>query len=138
MVQKSFWITNISGMNVSLRDLNLTIKAYTSINLLDNKHYKYTLEELQKSVEKGSIFSKRNKIFVRKNAPEIDLDKSYIYSAVDAIIPGRERSVMKIQEEYYEELSFADDKLAEEKYAEENAEFAEMDEKPTFTNIGDK
>ena len=134
MKKQSFWITNISNMNVSLRDLNLTVKAYSSINLLDDRHYSYTLEELKLSEEKGSIHSKRNKIFVRKNPPPIDTDKAYVYSAIDSVIPGRERSVLKVQEEYYEELAFSDDKkLDAEKYAEENAEFAEMDQKPTFT-----
>lgn len=66
-----FWITNISKMNVSLRDLNLTVKARSSINLMDSKHYRYTLEQLQKSAESGSISRKSDKIKVCIVAPTI-------------------------------------------------------------------
>ena len=68
-MKQNFWITNISNRNVSLSDLNLTIKAYSSINLMDSKHYNYSIEQINKSVLNGSIYNKRNKIFVRKVAP---------------------------------------------------------------------
>ena len=44
-----FWVTNISSTNVSLSDLALTIKARSTVNLLDEKHYNFTLEQLLKS-----------------------------------------------------------------------------------------
>jgi len=121
--QETFWVTNISKMNVSLADLNLTIKAMSSVNLLDNKHYSFTKEQLLKSEKKGSLFNKRNKVFVRKIAPEDE--KSKILFNRESAIPSRERSVYTIKEEQYEELHMSDTE-----FASENADLAEMDAQP--------
>lgn len=109
--KESFWVANISKRNVSLADLNLTIKSYTSVDLLSN-HYYYTKEQLIKSVESGSIFKKRDKIVVRKISPEIL--KANMPFLKDSFIPSRERSVMEIKEELYEELDISDEEFAEE------------------------
>lgn len=120
---EEFWVTNISNRNVSLADLNLTIKAFSSVNLLDNRHYNYTLQQLEKSYNEGSIAAKRDKIIKRNIAPEvIKLDIPFIK---ETYIPTRERSTYVIQEEQYEELN-----LTDEKFAEENAEMAELDCQP--------
>lgn len=122
-IEQSFWITNISKMNVSLADLDLTVKSYSSVNLLDKKHYDFTLEQLEKSVESGSIFNKRDKIAVRKLAPEVI--KSKVSLNREVFIPSRERSTLSIKEEKYEELS-----LSDEEFAKDNADTAEMDTYP--------
>tara|TARA_B110000503_G_scaffold137320_2_gene221330 strand:+ start:244 stop:633 length:390 start_codon:yes stop_codon:yes gene_type:complete len=108
----TFWVTNISNMNVSLSDLNLTIKPFSSVNLLDSKHYSYTKEQLDKSVKDGSIFKKRNKIFVRKVAPIVEVKT--ILSIKDTYIQSRERSVYSIKQETYEELEMTDDEFIKE------------------------
>lgn len=118
---QSFWVTNTSNRNVSLADLNLTIKAMSSVNLLDSKHYQYTMEQLQKSAASGSIAAKRDKIVVRKNAPNIE-KKPLVPFDRETFIPSRERSVYSIKEEHYEELTISDDQ-----YATENADLVEMD-----------
>lgn len=125
---KQFWITNISNRNISLSDLNLTINAFTSVNLLDNKHYYYSIEQLEKSANSGSLFKKRNRLTVRKVAPEVI--KMNIPFVKETYIPSRQRSIYDIKEEYYEELDLNknDDIFAEqEKYAAENADMAEID-----------
>lgn len=67
---KEFWIVNISKKNVCLRDLALTIYSRRSMNLLDSKHFSYTLEQLETSAASGSIFAKSTMIKVRKVAPQ--------------------------------------------------------------------
>jgi hypothetical protein len=119
----AFWITNISPMNVSLADLNLTIKAYSSVNLLDKKHYQYTRDQLRKSCDSGSVFKKRNKLVVRKVAPEII--KANVPLAQETFIPSRERSLLSIKEEQYDELNVSD-----EEFAKQNADIVELDNKP--------
>ena len=121
--QETFWVTNISKMNVSLADLNVTIKALSSVNLLDSKHYSLTKEQLLKSAKEGSLFSKRNKVFVRKVAPEGEKPKTLFNR--ESAIPSRERSVYAIKEEQYEELHMSDTE-----FASENADLAEMDAQP--------
>lgn len=124
----SFWLTNLSDRNVSLTDLNLTIKAFTSVNLLDNRHYKYTLEQLNKSVESGSVFKKRDKIILRSVAPEILI--SNIPLIREAFIPSRERSVLVVKQENYEELN-----LTDEEFAKDNADIAELDSTPMLKKV---
>jgi hypothetical protein len=119
----TFWLTNISNRNVSLTDLNLTVKAYSSVNLLDKRHYQYTPEQLIKSAESGSLFKKRNKLVVRKIAPEIL--KANVPLSRETFIPSRERSMLVIKEENYEELNVSD-----EQFAQENADIVELDSKP--------
>jgi hypothetical protein len=121
-----FWVTNISKRNVSLADLNLTIKAFSSVNLLDQKHYSYTLEQLQTSVKSGSIYNKRNTIKPRDVAPEII--KMNMPVIAETYIPSRERSVYSIKDEKYEELEMSD-----EDFAKENADMVDLDSiKPIF------
>ncbi len=128
-LSKDFWLTNLSNRNVSLADLNLTIKAFSSINLLDMKHYQYTPEQLQKSSESGSIFKKRDKLIVRKIAPEVL--KANIPFNRETFIPTREHSTLVIKDEKYEELD-----LSDEQFAMENAETADMDTKPLISKKG--
>jgi hypothetical protein len=116
----SFWLTNISDRNVSLADLNVTIKAFTCVNLLDKKHYSLTLEQLQTSKEKGSLFLKRDKIKPRLAAPTVINNSMPIFR--EAVAPSRERSTLNVKEEHYEELQVSDTE-----YAQENFETAEMD-----------
>lgn len=119
----TFWVTNISNRNVSLADLNLTIKAFSSVNLMDKKHYAYTLEQLQKSSSTGSIHAKQDKIVIRKTAPTVlKLNVPFDH---ETYIPSRERSTFSIKEEYYEELNITDDD-----YANESAEMIEADNTP--------
>ncbi len=124
----TFWLTNFSPMNVSLADLNLTVKAYTSVNLLDAKHYQYTIDQLKKSAESGSIFKKRDKLIVRKIAPEVL--KANVPLTRETFIPNRERSLLSIKEENYEELNVSD-----EEFAKENADTAEADTQPMIKKV---
>jgi hypothetical protein len=110
--KKEFWITNISNMNVTLSDLALNIKAHSSINLLDSKHYHYNLSQLEESAKSGSIFKKGNKIFVRKVAPETE--KKEFFFVKEMVIPSRQRSMHVIKEEYYEELNVSDEDFINE------------------------
>ena len=115
----SFWITNTSPFNVTLSDLAVNIKARSTVNLMDDRHYNYTLEQLQKSTASGSIFKKRDKIAVRHLPPQIDKEKMIVN--MEAVIPDRSRSVFSIKEETYEELQISD-----VEYANENADLADV------------
>ncbi len=96
---------------VSLADLNLTVKPFSSVNLM-NKHYNYTLEQLQKSAASGSIYKKRSMISVRKVPPF--MQKMNVPLATETYLPSRERSVLLIKEESYEELNISDEQFADQ------------------------
>lgn len=77
---KSFWITNISNRDVMLYDLNYTIPALSSVNLMSN-NFNYSQEYLEKSLKQGSLFIKKDKVVKRKLPPErqickIEVDRS--------------------------------------------------------------
>lgn len=119
-MNRTFWITNISNRNVSLADLNLTIKAMSSVNLLDAKHYKYSFDQLNASFNTGSLSKKKDKLVLRHIAPVITKMNTQIDKNV--MIPTKQRSLYSIKEENYEELMVSD-----EDFAKENADFAEID-----------
>jgi len=119
--KKSFWVTNISKMNVSLTDLNLTIKTMTTVNLLDQKHYSFTENELKKSAESGSIFKKRDRVVVRKVEPKLS-QPHHILIEEDCSMPSRERSLVSVKQEKYEELNISDESFASEMADLENGE----------------
>jgi hypothetical protein len=119
----SFWITNISNRDVSLADLNLTVRAYTSVNLLDSKHYYFTRAQLEKSSESGSLFKKRTIIAVRKVPPEIE--KPHRITAAEDSIKSKKRSNVEVIDIKYDELDIPDTV-----YADENSEIAEADRQP--------
>lgn len=127
-VEPAFWITNMSPMNVTLADLALNIKAFSTINLLDKRHYRYTMEQLLKSQESGSLFKKRDKIAVR-DVPPPKPEKEKVPFAHSSFFPNRARSIYEIDETEYEELSVSDEdqKKQDELYAKENADLAEID-----------
>lgn len=122
----AFWVTNVSDRNVTLSDLALNIPAFRTVNLMDTRHYQYNLEQLQKSATSGSLFKKRDKIAVRRMAPDVHKDGKLLDR--QAVIPSRERSVLEIKEEKYEELQ-----VSNEEFASENADLVEMDSKPVFS-----
>lgn len=99
-----FWVTNGSPRNVTLADLALNIKAFTTVNLLDKRHYKYTLEQLNKSKESGSIYTKRAFIKVRDVPPPAP-EKRKIPFVESAVIPTRQRSTYKIDDTEYNEIT---------------------------------
>lgn len=117
----TFWVTNASPRNVTLSDLAINIKAYTTVNLLDEKHYQLNLQQLQKSATSGSLFNKRDKIVIRHLPPVIPEDKMPF--SKEAVIPSRQRSILVIEEKNYEELNITDEEFAKETI--------EMDEQKT-------
>lgn len=120
---KTFWVTNISNRNVSLSDLNISIPAFSSVNLLDSKHYHLTEKQLEDSLVKGSLFAKRDKIRKRKVPPisikeNINIDK-------ETVIPDRQHSIYEIKHEEYDSLIVSDDE-----FAAQNADTVEYDRRP--------
>lgn len=109
---KDFWVKNVGKCNVSLRDLALTIKARSTVNLLDSKHYSYTLEQLQQSAESGSIFAKRHFIKVCKVPPQ-PVEKPQLVLA-SVVRDGIKKNLVEITAPRYEELDDSDEKFAEE------------------------
>ena len=115
-----FWVTNFSPRNVTLADLALNIKAFTTVNLLDKKHYNYTMEQLIKSRDSGSIYNKRDKIKPRLKAPP-QIEEARLPVLLEATIPSRARSILSITEVEYDELKVSEDKETQRKLDEEYA-----------------
>jgi hypothetical protein len=108
----SFWVNNLTNTNVCLADLALTIPAWRSFNLLDDKHFSYTPAQLEASATAGSLYRKRDKIRISKHCPDA-VTKSGLDQSKDLrnVIP---RSFLKIEEKNYPELPNTDEKFADE------------------------
>ena len=111
--ENEFWVSNISDRNVSLRDLAITIPSRKNVNLLDSKHYSYTLEQLELSAQSGSLKSKSNKLKVRKVAPEILVIPGPQLSTMPRFIAqNTARTGIVVEEIKYEELQISDEAMA--------------------------
>ena len=81
-----FWVTNISKLNVSIRDLGIHIPPKKTINLLA-KGFRFTEEQVLKSFESGSLFQKKDKI-VKSTRPLVKKPKQMLVCDIprDSII----------------------------------------------------
>jgi histone acetyltransferase (RNA polymerase elongator complex component) len=115
--ENEFWATNISNMNVSLRDLGITIPSKKSVNLLNSKHYSFNKEQLELSAATGSLFAKKDKILIRQTAPEIIIAPGIQISKLPRFIAqNMARTKIVVEEIKYEELAISE---SEEEFADE-------------------
>lgn len=116
--ENQFWVTNISDRNVSLRDLGITISSRKHVNLLDSRHYNFTLEQLELSALSGSLNAKKDKLLVRKTEPEKPIEPGIQISKMPRFIAQNMiRTKIAIEEIKYEELSVSSS--SEEAFADE-------------------
>jgi hypothetical protein len=106
--EKVFWVTNISPRNVTLSDLYISVPAMASVNLLDQRHYHFTEDQLLASQKSGSLFRKRHLLAVRKVPPQM-IPMAQIVADPNAVIPTRTISTYEIKQQYYEELDIKDE-----------------------------
>ncbi len=130
--QHEFWVTNISReRDVALADLCLTIRRGESRNLLDARHYSYTLEELKTSAESGSIKAKSKVIKVREVRPSlVVMPGLYVAKQGRFAVPLRNKVDINIPQ--YEELEVDVVKEIEEKFAAEEADIVDDDMQPAL------
>lgn len=127
-----FWVTNISTQrDVMLADLRLTVRRGESRNLLDSKHYSYTLEELQKSAKSGSIKKKSNVIKVRDVPPRAIIQPG-LYLSKQGRLVEKLRNNVEVVVPDYEELNIIAEKEIQEKFAEDEAEIIHDDMQPVL------
>jgi hypothetical protein len=142
MTQKKkyeFWITNISqDRDVSLADLRLTIRKGENRNLLDSRHYDYTVEQLEKSAESGSIKAKSHYIKVRRVRPRRVVMPG-LYTSTRGRVVEKLRTNVEIDVKSFDELDeFFDienpDRLhaSQEKFAADDADIVQDDVRPVL------
>lgn len=121
---KELWITNVTKKDIFIYDLNFTVKALTSINILDPRH-RLTEDMVNKSFEQGSLSKKKHEIIRRVSAP--DVTKLNFIPISQNFRPSSERGIRydRSLEPNYEELDITD-----EQFAEEYADMAELDRQP--------
>lgn len=115
---REFLVMNISNRDVSLSDLNLTIKSKRTVNLLDSRHYNFTLEQLQLSAKSGSLFKKSAILKVIPNR----IKKEKLLEVVKkTTFPDKHRSTVVVNYYEYKDEDVDDDLKLAEHIAEENA-----------------
>jgi len=63
----SVWIRNVSQKSISLKDLNLTIPSLASLDLMK---LNYPINQIQKSIDSGSIFKNLKNLIITENVPK--------------------------------------------------------------------
>lgn len=110
-----FWISNISNRNVTLRDLAMSVKARSHVNLLDERHYSFTLDQLEKSAENGSLYNKRHLLKVRKSEPPKPIKKETYLSKLPIFISKNPLfSQLVLEEPKFEELDISETDFIDE------------------------
>lgn len=113
--EKQFWASNISNLNVSLRDLGITIPAKKNVNLLDSRHYSFNLEQLELSAVSGSLYTKKDKILIRQSEPEAIIKSGIQVSKVPRFIAqNMARTKIVVEEIKYEELQVSEEEFADD------------------------
>lgn len=113
--ENEFWVSNISDRNVTVRDLGISLRSRSNVNLLDSKHYSFTLEQLKLSAESGSLFAKSDKLKVRQMAPEqLILPGPTLSKMPRFIAQNTARTGIVVEEQKFEELNISDEKMADE------------------------
>jgi hypothetical protein len=104
-------VINITDRDSTLSDLNITIKAKSSVDLLDWKRYHLTEDQLNNSITSGSLYLKRNSILKRVVPPgEIFKNTANNYALnLGSKIPSKHRSTVSIKYEKYDELDMSDE-----------------------------
>lgn len=111
--EEEFWATNVSQLNVSLRDLGITIPSKKSVNLLNSKHYSFNKEQLELSATSGSLFTKKDKILVRQTAPEMPISPGIQVSKMPRFIAKNlARTKIVVEDVVYPELSVSEEEFA--------------------------
>ena len=131
-----FWVTNIhQKKDISLGDLRLTIRKGETRNLLDARHYTYTLEQLENSADSGSIYAKSRWIKIRNLPPRYPVQPGrYTLSQKGRWSVARPHK--DIEAPKFEELDFDDAekhlKEVEEKFAADDADIVHNDNAPAL------
>jgi len=114
------WITNITKNKINLGDLGFTLKPYQTVDMLDERHSSYTVEQISDSIKNGSISKRLNKsIYVRMSEPLKPIDRRIETSKTS--FPYKQRTIVEVTEANYEELEIG---ISDEEYAVDNADTA--------------
>lgn len=138
--ENEFWVTNTCyNKDVSLGDLRVTIRAGQTVNLLDSKHYYYTIEQLRESAESGSL-KRRSKIIKIIDRPKPVPVKPGIYEAKKPMLSRQIRLGQQLRSSEKPEIkkfeilgdSVTSVKKEDEQFAIEDSEFVFDDNVPAL------
>lgn len=119
-----FWVSNISGRkDVTIGDLRVKIPLGRTVNLMDQRHYHFTLKQLQKSHESGSLKLKEEgkEIKVRPGEPQKQPTMVLQVERNPRVLKPL-RTKVDVTDEPYEELDFEETTESENEFAEEMAD----------------
>ena len=121
------WIVNLTNTHLSLTDVRVTLPPYSTMDILDYRHSSLTVQEVEKSLESGSLFTAQDKkrIRIRQSQPQALPEKTIELSQVS--FPNKYRSSVVIEEKHYEELDLF---INDEEFAEQNAEMSMLEHEP--------
>ena len=132
---REFWVTNTSlKKDISIPDLRVVIRAGTSVNLMDQRHYSFTYEQLQKSMESGSLAAKKSQIALR-NLPPVFAVSPGVHKAVGNRITQLRAPSVVVNARVYQELGdqdLLDNSILDEKRAAEMADIVHNDNVPAL------
>lgn len=113
------WVTNKTDKRILLKDIGYAIDPYKTVDVLDCRHSRLSLEQVEQCIESGSIskFLKANKVAIRQNEP-VDIPTRFEISKSTLI--SKSKTLIELLEKQYKELEI---NISDEEYAAQNSEF---------------
>lgn len=123
------WVTNLTKMNLTINDIGYTIPPYKTMDVLDYLHSYLTPEKVQVSIDGGDLRHGLNRklLVIRQSEPAVEKPRTLEISK--ASYPNKYRSVLEIEEKYYQELDFDSTFVSDEEFVEKTIESAQDDHK---------
>lgn len=119
MNENKFYIINLTNRDLKIQDLNYTLKAHASVNLLGLKGVSYTIQQLEASAANGSLFKKKDSV---KITSSINTTKAKLKEAYGLPWPNRKRvGGQAVDPAEFEEIPLFDESpfISDEKFADE-------------------
>ena len=135
--KKEIWLINFSQRDVALRDLNITVRRGSRVNLLSN-HYNFTEEQIYASSNTGSIHKKSRMVCIREKLPPSHLNYGKVKEVASRKVlkPLRNPKVETVAP-YMEELDILEDdnsifSMTDEQFAAKEADIETQERAPTL------
>jgi len=129
---KEIWVTNINtSKDLLIDDLGITIKAGSSINLLNGRYTYITEDDINLSIASGALKKKGRILKVRVVAPVFFnpvIPKEFVKGNFGDL--RNLRPIKPLEERSFEDLDFDDNEKSDEEFAMENADFEVQDRTP--------
>ena len=121
------WVVNITNRTLFIHDLGLQIAPNSTMDLLGIKNENLSIDQVQNSINSGSLYNLRNEVCACKPPLPRNFEKKV--AVYKEGFPRICKTAVKIEEKIYKELEIDSEEL---EFSNENAEASALENMPNF------